>query len=315
MFTLRLHVLGTLEAADAEQLAARFPDVNLSYGAGAPGDVPDALLAWRGDMATLEPLVQEWPRLEWLHLTRAGVPLTLTEILRGRSTLLTNSSGVHAPGMGEYVVGMTLAHFQRHAELRAQQARSEWPGWFGFRELGGKTAGILGPGAIGMAAARRFRAFDMRIVGLRRRPEPIPELDQTYTPDQLLEFLAPLDVLVIAAPLTSETRGLLGQPQLAAMKRGVFLVNVARGAILDDDAVLDALRSGQLGGAALDAFAEEPLPADSPFWAAPNTVVTPHMSGKTDRVHQRRFDLFVHNLERFRAGEPLVNVVDLELGY
>jgi phosphoglycerate dehydrogenase-like enzyme len=313
---VHLHIIGQLEAPYDSRLQQRFPALRVTGGTDLPDDPPDAMLNWRGgDIAVVERAVERVPELKWLHITRAGVPLSLAALLEGRPTQLTNASGVHAPGIAEYVLGVTLAHLQRHQDLQALNRSRDWDKRFTFRELGGATVGILGPGAIGLAAARLFKAFGARVVGLRRRPEPLPDLDRTYTPADLAEFLPDLDVLVIAAPLTRETQSLLGAAELARLKRGAYLVNIARGAIVDETALLEALRSGQVGGAALDVFEDEPLPPASPFWSAPNVLVTPHMSGKTDRVNDRRFSLFADNLARFVAGEPLRNVVDVKLGY
>ena len=313
---MHLHIIGQLEAPYDSRLQQQFPSLRVTSGTELPADVPDAMLNWRGgDIAVVERAVERVPDLKWLHITRAGVPMSLAAILEGRPTQLTNASGVHAPGIAEYILGVTLAHLQRHQDLQTLNRAGEWDKRFTFRELGAATVGILGPGAIGLAAARLFKAFGARVVGLRRRPEPLPDLDRTYTPDQLADFLPDLDVLVIAAPLTRETKQMLGAAELARLKRGVYLVNIARGAIFDEAALLDALRSGQVGGAALDVFEEEPLPSSSPFWTAPNVLVTPHMSGKTDRVNDRRFGLFAENLGRFVAREPLRNVVDVTLGY
>jgi phosphoglycerate dehydrogenase-like enzyme len=244
----------------------------------------------------------------------AGVPNDLLATLRPYPTVLTNGSGAFGRPVAEYVVGAILAFYKRLANMSALQARHEWAD-LTLRELGGRTVGIIGLGDLGATVARLLRPFDVRLLGLRRGGEPSPAVDQVFGPDALLAFLAQLDVLVIAAPLTADTRGLVGEPELAALPRGAFLVNVGRGPIMDEAALVDALRSGHLGGAALEVFSHEPLDPASPLWDLPNVAIAPHCADHTEESNQRALALFLDNLGRFRRGEPLRNVVDVTKGY
>ncbi len=207
-----------------------------------------------------------------------------------------------------------LAVVKRLPEFFAQQGERRWHK-LGLRELRGLTVGIIGLGDIGGEIARLCRAFGMRVLGLRRHPRPYEHADEVLGPDRLHDLLAHSDFVVITCPLTEETRGLIGRAELAAMNPDAWLINVARGAIVDEEALLEALRERKIGGACLDVFTEEPLPEDSPFWDLPNVIITPHNSWSSPHIQEREVDLFLDNLRRYVAGEPLLNVVDKQVGY
>jgi phosphoglycerate dehydrogenase-like enzyme len=182
-------------------------------------------------------------------------------------------------------------------------------------ELRDKTICIIGTGHIGIEAARRARSFGLTVLGVRRHPRPHDAFDEVYEHRRLHEALVRADFVVVACPLTAETEGMIGEAEIAAMKPGAYLVNVARGLILQDDAVLAGLASGRLGGAFLDAFYPEPLPPDHPYWTAPNVTVTPHDSHASEFIGDNIVELFCANLRRWLAGEPLVNRIDRSRGY
>jgi phosphoglycerate dehydrogenase-like enzyme len=259
--------------------------------------------------------VQRAPSLRWIHLRWAGVPSPVVDALAGRSTLLTNGSGAHGVPIAEYVAGVVLQHFKRFEEMRAAQAQARWLAGFTFRELRGSRVGIIGLGDLGRSIARVLAAFGVDLRGLRRSGQPCPEVANVFGPTQLRTFLAGLDVLVIAAPLTRDTVGLIGPAELACLAPGALLVNVGRAPIVDESALLQALQSGRLGGAALDVFSVEPLPPDAPLWHAPNVFISPHCADATPQSLERGFLILMDNLERFARGQPLENVVDRELGY
>jgi phosphoglycerate dehydrogenase-like enzyme len=177
-------------------------------------------------------------------------------------------------------------------------------------ELNGQTVGIIGLGNSGADLAHKCKAFHMRVLGLRRTQQPCPDVDELFTHDRLHEFLRQLDHLVIAAPMTSSTEGMLGEAELRAMKSSAYIVVFSRGGIIQDSALLRALNEGWIAGAALDAHTVEPLPADSPFWDAPNTIITPHAGAVSTNFATRTVDIFVDNLRRYVAGEPMRNLVD-----
>jgi phosphoglycerate dehydrogenase-like enzyme len=208
-----------------------------------------------------------------------------------------------------------MNHYKRFHEMRAAQLRSTWLPEFKIRELRGQTVGIVGLGDLGLSIARVLRPFGVQLRGLRRSQAQAPEVDELFEPSRVAEFVQGLDILVIAAPLTRETRGLIGAAELAALAPGALLVNVGRAAIVDQGAMLAALQSGQLGGAALDVFLDEPLAADSPLWQMQSVFISPHCADASPQSLERGLELFLANLGRFQRGEPLHHVVDRPAGY
>jgi phosphoglycerate dehydrogenase-like enzyme len=273
--------------------------------------------------ALLQAALEEPRRLRWIHSGSAGVRSLLHPELVESDVVLTNSAGVHAPPMAEAAIGMIL-HFARGFDVAVRaQARREWrKGPFEqdprtVREVRGATLGILGLGGIGREVAWRATALGMQVLALRRRadaaaPEGVALLGG---PDALDELLARSDYLLIAVPSTETTRGLIGRPQLARLPAGAVVINVARGDVIDEEALAESLRAGRLRGAALDVFAREPLPADSPLWSLDNVLLTPHVSATTPHFWRREVDLIVENIARYHRGDALRNVVDKRLGY
>jgi phosphoglycerate dehydrogenase-like enzyme len=262
------------------------------------------------------------PRLRWVHSPAAGVGGMLFPEMLASPVVITNSRGMSADTIAEHVLAVTLAMFRRlpHA-FRSQQAR-EWAqdaiGAEGHKSLAGARILIVGLGAIGFAVARRFSALGARVTGIRRRPDAGASPDGVEVvapPEQLLVLLASADVVVVSAPHTRETRGLVGRAELAAMLPDAVLVNVSRGQLIDEPALVDALRAGTIGGAALDVFNDEPLPDESPFWRLDNVLITPHTSGFRPDHWDAAVELFSDNLRRFAANLPLVNLVDKAAGY
>jgi phosphoglycerate dehydrogenase-like enzyme len=244
------------------------------------------------------------------------VDADLTPQIVERGVMVTRTRGHHPRPMSEWVMLQVLAVTKRLPELVRAQAAAEWRPLDVPLTVDGRTLGIVGYGEIGQAVVVRARAFGMRVVGLRRHPQPSPELDACYTPEGLGTLLAESDYVVLLTPLTDETRGLIGAAQLAAMKPTAWLINVARGEVVDEAALLRALRAGTIAGAALDVFADEPLPSDSLFWRLPNVLVTPHNAGVKDpRVASWAVDQFLDSLACYASGEPPPNQVDTRAGY
>jgi phosphoglycerate dehydrogenase-like enzyme len=266
--------------------------------------------------AVLDHVVSHAPRLEWVHSFSAGIDRVATPVVRSRGLTVTNARGVFSRPIAEYVVMMCLAIARRLPQLMDLQRERTWQPLRG-RELGSLTLGIVGFGSIGSEIGRLLEPFETRILATRRHPErgDGPANVELLPHDRLDELLARSDVVVVAAPLTDETAGLIGATQLNQMRQDAWLINISRGRLLDEVALRRALEAGSIGGAVLDVFNEEPLPEDSPLYATPNLIVTPHTSWASDRVAERSLDLFVENLRRFAGGEPLANVVDLEVGY
>jgi len=261
--------------------------------------------------------------LEWIHSTAAGVSQLMYPELRNSGVTVTNPSGIFSVPMAEHTMGMVLAlarnfpdsvRFQDAARWSQQDLWDKPPGH--LTEVNGSVLLIVGYGSIGRELAKRAQAFGVRVWGVTRSGKGEAEHAEKILPAaQLDEALPVADYVVIAAPETAETKHLIGAEQIARMKRGARLINIARGSLLDEAALIGALGSGQLGGAAVDVTTTEPLPADSPLWKAPNLFITPHTSGVSDRLWQRQTDLLVRLLDEWFAGKELSNRVDLSRGY
>jgi phosphoglycerate dehydrogenase-like enzyme len=267
----------------------------------------------------------QFPGLRWVQLHTAGVNHLLNTPLWNSDLTITTISGIHVPTIAEYVLMMMLALAHRLPRMLDYQTRGEWPSrrWRKFvpQELRGATLGVLGYGSIGREIGRLARAFGMRVLGSRRGQASgpagykLPELssddepDRLYTPDQLTEMLPECDYVVLTVPYTSATHHLINREALRAMKPSTVLINVARGAVIDEAALVHALHTGLIGGAALDVFEQEPLPDDSPLWTMDNVILSPHVAGFTPHYDDRATTLFAENLRRYLAGEPLLNQV------
>ncbi len=263
------------------------------------------------------------PGLRWVHFMWAGVDGLIFPAAVESDVTITNSAGAFAVPMAEHVMALMLA-FARGVHLCT--CRSPHDLWHAegsrgsltphMREMSGATLGILGYGGIGRETARRAKAFDMRVVALRRRPtDDDPFADEVFGPERLDDLLRESDYLLISCALTDETCGMIGARELALMKPGAVIVNVARGAVIDEAALVAALQDGPIRGAGLDVTDREPLPLESPLWGMENVIVTPHVAGASPRTQQRQLEVLRENLRLFAAGEPLLNVVDKRLGY
>jgi phosphoglycerate dehydrogenase-like enzyme len=299
-------------------------------GDGSTAAHPDVLEAVRDARVYMgfgiaEEILRAAPRLEWVHTGSAGVGSSLTPTMLARDPIFTNSAGIHGPPMAEAVLAMILHFFRGHDHAVRSQARGVWdtdPFYAAgspLRELSASTVGILGLGGIGSEVAWRARALGARVLGLKRRaggdaPTGVEVLVGSAGLGRLLEES---DALVVSLPDTPETRGMLDRDAFGRMKPGAVLVNVARGRVADEDALVEALRSGRLRGAGLDVFAREPLPADHPLWALERVLLTPHVSPVTDRFWRREADLILHNLRCLLEGrfEAMRNLVDKRAGY
>jgi phosphoglycerate dehydrogenase-like enzyme len=271
-------------------------------------------------------LVPSLTRLRWVQAPAAGIGHILSPELVASPIILTSARGIRARAIAEHVLLVALALARQLPLVLRRQAEHRWAldeieAAGTVRTLQGKRMGIVGLGSIGAEVARVAGAFGMRISATRKRAAaPLPDdvgatIDRVLPPDRLPEMLAESDVIVLAAALTPETRLLFGREALAHVKRGALLVNIGRGRLLDDEAVIEALRDGRLGGAALDVFTREPLDPDSAYWDLPNVIVTPHLSGAMEDYWTPLVALFTENLRRFEKGEPLINVVDKTAGY
>jgi phosphoglycerate dehydrogenase-like enzyme len=278
---------------------------------------PDALLdCWAGPTRIVEAL-RRAPGLRWIHARSAGLDRVVVPEVLAHPAALTNGRGAFSPALAEFVLAALLFFAKDLRRLIEQQAAGTWAP-FDMERLEGRTVGIVGYGDIGRAVASRLRPLGMEILALRRRPElsaQDPLVKETLPPERLLELMARADDVVVAAPLTPHTKGLVGGDAIAAMKGTAVLVNVGRGPVLDEAALVEALEQGRIRGAALDVFETEPLPAGSRLWRLPNVLLSPHCADHVPGWVDEAMRVFLRQLERFRRGEPLRDVVDKTLGY
>ena len=327
-----------VRAKDLERIRQAAPGshiVNLSVEGLADGPVDDVEVLLRGWLVAeaFDRLLSRAPHLTWVHSATSGVERALTPAARARDVLVTNARGVFSRPIAEHVLLMILAVSRHLPELLELQRERTWQPLEG-RELRELTIGIVGYGSLGRSVASLASAFGARVIALRRRPDGAPadggqaagpddddgfpfepRVDRVFGPDRLHDLLAESDIVVLAAPLTPETDGMIDEAAVGAMKRDAWLINVARGRLVDDTALIRALRDNRIGGAALDTFRDEPLPPGSAYWELPNVILTPHTAWSSARVLDRSIDLFCDNLVRFSRGEPLRNVVDPAAGY
>jgi phosphoglycerate dehydrogenase-like enzyme len=270
-------------------------------------------------------LVKKAPKLRWIQQWGAGADWLLRhDDVAALDVVVTNASGVHPIQITEHIFAFLLAFArQLHYAVRAQ-ARHEWrrPNRDDFTtdqpffELPGKTMLVVGVGAIGARTAEIAKAMGMRVLGVRRSPEVRdPNIESMFGPDQLAKVLPEADFVVITVPLTPETMGMIGEPELRAMKPTAYIVNIGRGRTIQEETLIRALQEGWIAGAGLDVFDAEPLPETSPLWDIENVIITAHYAGLTPHYEERAMSIFLENLERYNNGQQLRNVVDKKLAY
>lgn len=261
-------------------------------------------------------------KLKWIQTISAGVERFLIPEVVQSPVIITNASGVHSIPITEHVIGMMLCFCRKlHIFIRNQLER-RWEG-FGtslieqIEELSGKTVGIVGLGRIGGEIAKKAKALGMRVIATRRKPnaQKPDYVDKLVSRKDLKALLAESDFVIIAVPLTKETEGMIGEAELRSMKRTSYLINISRGKIVQEDKLVQALKEEWIAGAGLDTFEKEPLPQDSELWSMKNVIITPHVAGATPRYLERATNIFCENLRRFIRNEPLINVVNKNLGY
>jgi phosphoglycerate dehydrogenase-like enzyme len=331
---------------DLERIRAAAPGarlVTVSVDGLADGPLDDVEVMLRGwlNSDAFDRLLARAPGLAWVHSATSGVEGALTPAAIERGVVVTNARGVFSRPIAEYVLMMILSVSRRLPQLLELQQERTWQPLEGA-ELRDVTVGIIGLGSIGRAVGALATAFGCRVVAVRRRPgderRPATDgpaaaedasvssdvsersfgetmLERVGGPETLPELLGESDFIVLAAPLTPETEDMINEETLGLVKPGAWLINVARGKLINEHALLRALREGPLGGAVLDTFRDEPLPASSPFYDLDNVIVTPHTAWSSGRVLDRSVELFCDNLRRYAAGEPLLNVVDPAAGY
>ena len=282
---------------------------------GAPH--PDVVFDCFSGPARVAGVVARVPDLEWFHSRSAGLEGVLVPDLRASPAVVTNGRGAFSHSLAEFVLAALLFFVKDFRRLVRRQREGAWDP-FDMEMLHGRTLGIVGYGDIGQATAALARPLGMKVLALRRRPElsaDDPLVEEVLPAERLRELMARSDDVLVAAPLTPETRGLVDAGALAAMRPTAALVNVGRGPVVDEAALVDALERGRIRGAALDVFETEPLPDGHPFWRLPNVLLSPHCADHVPGWIEDGTRVFLKNLERFQRGEPLRNVVDKSRGY
>jgi phosphoglycerate dehydrogenase-like enzyme len=313
-------VSNVFEPEHFELLRTRFPDiefVKLPKDGTVPEHAADAEIILRCAMSKpeLSRAMQTAPAVKWVHTSTAGFDWALVPEVVEREVLVTRSAAAKAVPIAEYVLAFIFSIAKRFPALARAQWAHEWtrPD---TGEVRGATVGVVGAGAIGCEVARLCHHMDMRVIGTKRSPEPLPYFEQVLAADELPAVLREADYVVISCPLTPETRGLVGAAELRMMRPDAYLINVARGGLVVEADLVRALQENWIAGACLDVFDEEPLPPESPLWDLENLVLTPHASWGTPHSLDYVLDEFVDNLERFLEGKPLLNLPkNPELGY
>lgn len=299
------------------------PETNIAVGNSTEAferTAQDAtvIFNWSGSGALLRQVFAMCPRVQWVHTRSAGLDGVLFQELTEHPVPLTNGSGVFSPSLGEFAIGAMLFFAKDFRRLVKNQLAGKWE-QFDIEMISGKTLGIVGYGDIGRAVATRSRAMGMRILAVKRHGPPMynvdPLVDRIYSPENRREMLALCDYVVAAAPLTEETRGMIGDAEFASMKPEAVILNLGRGPVIDEAAMIRALTERHIRGAALDVFDREPLPEGHPFFQLDNVLLSPHSADHTHDWLELAMRFFIEQYDRFLKGVPLHNVVDKKLGY
>jgi phosphoglycerate dehydrogenase-like enzyme len=278
----------------------------------------DIIFNWSGSLSLIRDVFLLSPRVRWVHSRSAGLERTLFPELIASDVIMTNGSGVFSPSLGEFALGAILYFAKDFRRMIRNQMAGRWEP-FDVLPISGQTVGIVGYGDIGRAVASRVRAMGMNVLAVKRhlpaQNNSDPLADRIYSPDQRCEMLSQCDYVVVAAPLNAETVGLITESEFAAMKPSAVIINVGRGPVIDEKAMIKALSQHKIKGAALDVFDEEPLPAGHPFYKLENVLLSPHCADHTPDWLDNAMRFFIAQFERFRRGDPLRNIVDKNLGY
>jgi phosphoglycerate dehydrogenase-like enzyme len=278
----------------------------------------DVIFNWSLSGGLLREVFQMCPRVQWVHNRSAGLDGVLFPEIVASPVPLTNGSGVFSPSLGEFALASILYFAKDLRRMIRSQEAGRWE-QFDITEITGQTVGIVGYGDIGRAVATRVRAMGMRVLAVKRHGPPIynvdPLVSQIYSPDRLHEMLPQCDYVVVSAPLTAETKGMIDTAAFGVMKSSAVLINVGRGPVVDEQALISALSMNIIKGAAVDVFDQEPLPAGHPFYGLQNVLLSPHCADHTPDWLERAMQFFIDQFARFSKGEPLLNIVDKHLGY
>jgi len=338
---LKVLIASYLEPQFVQQIQLEVPQVEVIYRADLIGKpryiadhtarskrTPEQEAEWRSllaeadilfdfDHSHREDLPDLTPNLKWIQATSAGIGQFVKRLGYAERTdwLFTTASGVHARPLAEFALMAMLMFVKNYNYLQNEKANKHWAR-YSTSELAGQTLAIIGLGKIGREVARLAKAFDMHIIGNRRDPtKAVEHINELYAPHALELLLREANFLVLSVPHTPETEGLIGAAELAILPKGAVVINIARGAVINEPSLIAALQSGHLGGAALDVFAVEPLPVDNPLWVMPNVIISPHSASTAETENAKITRLFCDNLQRYLAGETLINLLDVERLY
>lgn len=304
------------QRAEVEETLAALGDVAVRF-AGTPEEAhryPEAEAVITPTLPWLPEALAGLPEVQWVHFLSAGVDRIWTMNVDWSQYRLSKSSGVHAATISEYVLGAVLYALKGFGTFVRQQQRREWKR-FWLDECTGKTLGIVGVGMIGERLARHAKALGMTVIGTVSTPRAIQGVDAVFGTDEVDRVLGAADFVVVLVPLTEQTRGMIDRSALQAMKPGAWLINVARGGVVEEGALIEALRQGAIGGAVLDVFEDEPLPEASPLWELENVLITPHVAGTTQHYLARALEVFEANYRAFSGSGELTTPVSVERGY
>ena len=260
--------------------------------------------------------LERMKNLQWIQCVFSGINHFPLGYLKNRGIILTNARGVHRIQMSEFIVSLLLSIVRKSYHYTKAQLNRKWDP-LKTDELHGKTIGFIGVGAVARETARKLRVFDVRILGVKNKVEDVEYFDEIYGTERLDEVLEKSDFVITLVPLNEETKGMIGEKQFRRMKETAWFINVARGPVVDEKALIKALEEGRIAGAGLDVFEKEPLPEDSPIWDLENVILTPHVAGPTPHYMDRLMDLFIDNLEAFVSGnrDKMVNIIDYDRQY
>ena len=274
----------------------------------------EILLTYGEDLT--ESIINQMPKLKWIQVLSAGLELMPFQCLQARGILVTNARGIHKIPMAEYTMAMILEITRKNRELYDLQKKSFWDRTIRVDEVYGLTLGIVGLGSIGEEIAKRAKVFGMKVIGIKREAaEPNEHVDEILQMKDLPYLLNQSDFVVVLLPTTPETAKCIGANELSMMKSTAYFINMARGAIVDEQALLEVLREKKIAGAVLDVFEQEPLPEEHPFWQLDNVRITPHLSGRSPHYMKRALDIFEANLKKYPHTSQMKNVIDLAKGY
>lgn len=259
--------------------------------------------------------ISKMRRLKWIQLSSVGIDQLPFDIIKNRGIQVTNNKGGYSIPIGEWIVLKILEMLKKSSSLYRKQQMKKWKMDMSLLELYGKTVGFVGTGSIAAEAAKRLQGFEVNILGVNTSGTNTEYFNKCYSTEKIDDMLNQCDIVVITIPYTRKTHHMINDNRFKAMRDGAFIVNIARGNIIDEQTLISNIRNGKIKGAALDVFEEEPLNLDNPLWGFDNVIVTPHNSWVSEEMNERRFKLILENLKRYSAGEKLVNLVDIDKGY